>query len=59
MIIDTAEPMADGLRLTANGLGRLSFFRTSLVRQGTMNDPRVGRASGLGLTACGEVEHDG
>jgi len=35
---------ADGRRLTAYGLGRLSFFRTALVRLGTMNDVRIGRA---------------
>jgi len=57
MIIDTAQVILDlrfwiaetanGLRLTANGLGRLSFFRTSLVRPRTMNDVRIRRTDEL------------
>jgi len=39
--------IANGRRLAAYGLGRLSFLRTALVRLGTMNDVRICRANEL------------
>ena len=48
MIIDTAEPMANSLRPTANGLGRSSFLRTSLLAAAARVRQRV-----PGATECG------